>query len=158
MDLKEMASLLADSSLAIAGAIVAALLIWNAKSIILAIRDTVTEFNKGRRQEAESLVEMQKEFIRAGQDSFKDAVDIVTKMAENSVRRMEEMERDLRDLRLEGDRKDVRIAEQEAEIVKLKGEVKDLQRQLDAASKGVNDAKPRSRRAGRSSGRAAADK
>jgi TolA-binding protein len=138
MNLNDLANTLSDSTLAIAGALVAALLILNLKSILNAAREMIAEFNRGRKQDADAQALMMRDFITAGQTAFKDAVEVVTRMAENSVRRMEEMERELRDVRLESDRKDLRIAE-------LEGRVKDMQRQLDekTISGGDGDKKKR---------------
>lgn len=139
MNLNDLAATLSDSSLAIAGAIVAVVMILNLKSIIGAVREALAEYNRGKKQDADSQAQLMREFITAGQTAFKEAVEVVTRMAENSVRRMEEMERELRDVRLEGDRKDLRIAE-------LEGRVKDLQRQLDekTITGGDGDKKKRS--------------
>lgn len=156
MNLNDLAAILSDSSLAIAGAIVAVVMILNLKGIINAIRDAVAEFNRGRKQEADALAAMQREYLEAGQDAVKQAIDIVTKMAESTRARMEEMEKELRELRLDNDRKDARsaeqatkIAEQATEITALKAQVKDLQRQLDekTITGGDGSGKKKTRRA-----------
>lgn len=152
----KLAQFFADSSLAIAGAFVAAILILNLKSIIGATKEAIAEVNRGKKQDADSLAAMQSELIRASQDAIDRSITVVTRAADDMRRRMEEMERELRDMRVESALDKKRITEQAAEITELKARVIDLQRQLDTKAVDIGEdgsGKKRSRRAPAAAGK-----
>ena len=130
-DLDTLATIMRDAGTPIALSIVIVVFFLLLPSIIGRAQSFLAEYNRGRQQVSENENARQEAYYRNSQAAIERAIQIVTGSANDALRRMETMEKEIRDLRLESERDKRTIADQATEITALRAEVSALKLQLN---------------------------
>lgn len=111
-----LATIMKDAGTPIAISIVMIVALMVANRIIDAWTRNVQVRNDGEKQRSDMLQTLQSETIKASSTAFERAINVF-------VTRVEGMEREIRELKVDNDRKSRRVEEQDREIAELRAKV-----------------------------------
>lgn len=124
----------ANLSVAIAGALVIITGILGAPKVIDKARDWLAEYNRGKKQDAESQIELLDRAVRANNDAFEKAMAAVTRnSADNAAMLLDRIGEEVKARRASEERVrelEERVRVQAAEIVDLRAKVDDQAHRL----------------------------